>query len=234
MSLKNQKFPVLDALAMACAIYRENGYTSTSTYLENDPDGNQRWNNREHLSYQMMPSLITPPYSCLFKVTRKDVDLAGEIIKYFRKLSFGVIGDTLNDYMARVFKVTQNPEVTASDFGVLASVPQVYEKEVTEKVIKEEISKTVQAHFGEVGYTIELNIRYIRTKFIQKLNCYGHEAITDTNYLVSFLSQNKLGEPGTVQTIKARIKRHGENYTSKTPETQLNYVKIVDKDFVWQ
>jgi hypothetical protein len=136
--------------------------------------------------------------------------------------------------MQRVFASTQNETVKFQDFGVLASVPHVYQKEVVAKEIKSQAKGTVQEHIGKVGDTVYLNIRYIETRYVQKLNCYAHSAITDSNHLVNFLNKIELGEPGAAQKIRARVKAHGANYTTKTLETQLNYVKAVDTILVWQ
>jgi hypothetical protein len=36
-------------------------------------------------------------------------------------------------------------------------------------------------------------------------------------------------KPDTKIKINAKVKRHGENWITKMPETQLNYVKILNK-----
>ncbi len=232
--ISDQKFPTKSVLAIACCVYRQKGYTSTSTYLSEDPNGSQRWTNKDMVTYQLFPTLANSGYLLHFNPTAEDQEQADAIIKHFRRLTFGVIGDNLNDYMSRVFQVTQIENVGLSDIGVLASVPQVYDKEITAKEIKEQIKDTVKEYLGKEGETITLSIRYIKTKFIPQLNCYSHEAITDTNHLISFLNKIELGKAGTQQKIRARIKKHTVNYLSKTPETQLNYVKVVDNVLVWQ
>jgi len=155
-------------------------------------------------------------------------------MQYYRRLTFGVIADNLSDYMQRVFSSTQKPEVNFKDFGILASVPSVYFKEMEKKRIVTESKSAVQEHIGVVGGNILLNIRYINTRFIQKLNCYAHDAITDTGHLVNFLNKSALGKTGETQTIRAKVKAHGVNYITQTIETQLNYVKPVDNEFIWQ
>jgi len=231
---KDKKFTAIEALSMACAIYRNNGYTSTSTYLVNDPSNEQRWTNKDHLIYQLMPSLASKDYNSLFKVKREDLDVACDIIKFYRKLSFGLLGNELNDYMQRVFSSTQNEMVGLNELGIIASIPKIYERDIQEKYLKDEAKKTIQEHFGTEGETVTLNIRYLRTKYIEKIECYAHEAVTSTNYLVNFLSKNQLGSLGDNQQIRAKIKKHTQNYTTKTAETQLNYVKVLDNGLVWQ
>ena len=222
-----------NVLAMACAIFRTKGFTSVSSVVSSDLDSEGRWNSKEHLCYQMVPDL-DKEYKVLIKVTQEDTDNAAAIMQYYRRLTFGVIADNLSDYMQRVFSSTQKPEVNFKDFGILASVPSVYFKEMEKKRIVTESKSAVQEHIGVIGGNILLNIRYINTRFIQKLNCYAHDAITDTGHLVNFLNKSALGKTGETQTIRAKVKAHGVNYTTQTIETQLNYVKPVDNEFIWQ
>lgn len=231
---KDKKFTAIEALSMACAIYRTNGYTSTSTYLVNDPSNEQRWTNKDHLIYQLMPSLASKDYNSLFKVKREDLDVACDIVKFYRKLSFGLLGGELNDYMQRVFSSTQNEMVGLNELGIIASIPKIYERDIQEKFLKDEAKKTIQEYIGQEGETVTLNIRYLRTKYVEKIECYAHEAVTSTNYLVNFLSKKQLGSLGDEQQIQARVKKHTQNFTTKTAETQLNYVKVLDNGLVWQ
>ncbi len=230
--VNERTWPAEEVLTMACAIYRTKGYTSVSSFVSSD-DPELKWNSKEHLCYQLVPDL-TNDYKVLIKVTQEDKDNATAIINYYRRLTFGVIADSLNDYMQRVFSTTQQPTVLFKDFGVLASVPNVYFKEIEKKKIINEAKSTKQEHIGEVSKPIELNIRYINVRHVPKLDCYAHDAVTDTGHLVNFLNKSQLGKPGDTQKIRARVKTHGVNYTTKTIETQLNYVKPLDTILVWQ
>ena len=226
-------WPAEEVLTMACAIYRTKGYTSVSTFTTSDPESESRWNNKEHLCYQMVPEIADKEYKVLINVTQQDADTAHAIVQYYRRLAFGVIGDTLSDYMQRVFSSTQKPEVMFKDFGILASVPSVYDKEITKKRIEKEAKNTIQEHIGKIDDYVVLEIRYINTRYIQKLNCYGHEAVTSTGHLVNFLNKLELGKPGTTQKIRAKVKAHGQNYTTKTVGTRLNNEKVLDTEFIW-
>ncbi len=234
ISVNDMKWPAEDALAMACAIFRTKGFTSTSTHVSSDTDGELRWTSKDHLSYQLVPVIASKEYRSLIKVNKEDNDLAKEIIKHYRKLSFGVLSDSISEYMQRVFSTTQNAEVTFKDFGVVASIPSVYSKQIIKQRIIEEAKSTKQEHIGVVGNSIEINIRYINVRYVQKLDCHAHDAVTDTGHLVNFLNKLPLGKIGETQKIRARVKDHGVNFDSKTIETKLNYVKLVDREFVWQ
>jgi len=232
-SVNERTWEAEEVLTMACAIFRTKGYTSVSTIVSSDTEGDNKWNSKEHLCYQIVPDLCKE-YKVLVKVIQQDKDTAQSIINHYRKLTFGVIADSLNDYMQRVFATTQQSTVTFKDFGVLASVPSAYFKEIEKKRIVQESKNAKQEHLGQVGESILLNIRYINCRFIQKLNCYAHDAITEDGHLINFLNKAQLGKSGDKQTIRAKVKAHGVNYTTKTIETQLNYVKPVDNELIWQ
>ncbi len=232
-SVNDKTWAVEEVLTMACAIHRLEGFTSSSSITFSDTN-KRTWTSKEHLSYQLVPEIAGEEYKVLINVTQDDVDNAQAIIHYYRRLTFGVIADNLGDYMQRVFANTQTPEVRFKDFAVVASVPNTYYKEMEKKKLEKEVRSTRQDHLGTVGETMTIDVRYIGVRFIPKLTCFGHDAITSTGYLVNFLSKQKLAEVGATQKIRAKIKAHGVNFITKTKETQLNYVKVVDTEFVWQ
>lgn len=219
---------------MACAIFRIKGFTSTSSMVFAAEGTERQWTSKEHLSYQLVPEIASAEYKELINIKQQDADMAADIVRHYRKLTFGVIADNLNDYMTRVFASTQKEQVTFKDLGVVASVPALYQKDLEKRRLEKESKNSVQEHIGVVGESIELTIRYIGTRFVQKLECYAHDAITNTGHMVNFLNKKQLGEVGQTQKIRAKVKAHGNNYQTKALQTQLNYVKVIDIEFVWQ
>ena len=66
-------------------------------------------------------------------------------------------------------------------------------------------------------------------KFVERYTCHVLNGAVEGN-LVSFFKnfdQTKdLPKEGTTFSIKGKVKRHGENFITKFPETILNYVRI--------
>lgn len=213
------------ALALACAIFRIKGYSNTYTYKDGEGTA---YTNKDMLTYALYPELSPKNYLLDFLPTEQDRESAEAIVKYYRRLSFGIIGDNIVDYLRKVFSVSQSERVAFSDLGILASIPQSYQREQTAKEIKSQIKDTVKEHLGQEGQPITVTIKYLSARYVPNLNCFAHEAVTDTNHLVGFLNKISLGEAGQTQRIKGRVKRHGVNYNTKTPETQLNYVKVLE------
>ena len=72
----------------------------------------------------------------------------------------------------------------------------------------------------------------IKNKFVDKFGCHAINGAIGNN-LISFFKEFEQGKPmpkpDTKIKINAKVKRHGENWITKMPETQLNYVKILNK-----
>jgi hypothetical protein len=226
-------WPSREVLAMAVVIDQVHGFTSTGSYAL-DPNGDAKKTNKELLTFNLIPYLAPNDFNSICKITDADREIADEIIKYYRRLTFGVIADNINDYIKKVFTITQNEHVRVADFGFIASIPSAFYKEIEKKKIEKEIKDTVQEYLGEVGKSIELSVRYIDIKYVEKLECYRYLAVSDTNHLVSFLNGKKISIVNSNQIIRAKIKNHSVNFQTKTLETQLNYVKPLDNILEWQ
>lgn len=223
---KEKSLEIKDVISVACCINRIKGYTNVSSYLEDQ--GMQQWNNKEMLVFHFYPELSAKGYIFSFTPIEEDFEKASEIIRYFKRLTFGVIGNTNNDYLNRVFSVTQSEKLSIEELGVAASIPNLYDREKSFKEIKSQLKTTLEEFIGNEGETVYLNVKYVNTRFLPRLNCFAHEAITDTNHLISFLNKIELGAPGSKQKIRGKVKRHVLNYHTKTPETQINYVKVLE------
>lgn len=233
-SINDRKWPTLLAVTVACAINRQKGFTSVSAYTFSDPSDDSRWTNKDILSYTMVPEIASKDFKIMIKTKPCDLEEAEAIIKHYRRLSFGVMSEQITEYMNRVFQVTQSEEVGFSDFGVLASVPSVFQKEVTAKETLDQIKTTLPEHVGKEGDSVTLDVVIIDARFVKQIDCWSHEAVTSTNHFVSFLSKTKLLDRKSVARIQGKVKSHTEHFKTKTPETRLNYVKIVDNNLVWQ
>jgi hypothetical protein len=225
--MANPKLVTRDVLALSVCIYRHKGFVGVGAYPL-DPE--VKFTNKDFISATTNPS---PDHASIglktdFKITDADYEKADAIIKYYRRLSFNIIGDNISDYFKKIFDITQKDTVTRNDFGVIASIPSCYERELIDKEIKNTIKNTEQGYIGEPGQTVYLNIEYIKTRFVPKLNCFSHDAVTEDNYLVSFLNKIELAEPRKKQRIRAKVKQHSSNFFTKTAETQLNYVKVIE------
>lgn len=233
-NINERTWSAIEVLSLACACNRERGFTSVSKVSFAEPTAELRWTNKDMLSYILVPEITSKDFNILVKVKPCDLEEAAAIIKYYRRLSFGVLAENINDYLQRVFYVTQTEQVKFKDFGVIASVPSVYVKEVHGKEILDQIKTTKNEHFGTSEQTVELAVIVLETNLVEQIGCWSHLAITHDDYLVSFLSKNKLLEPKQIAKIRGKVKKHAQHWKTKVAETQLNYVKVVDNSIDWQ
>jgi hypothetical protein len=229
----SRTWPTEEIIALAVAVDRVHGFTSSSSYIVG---GNNETipTNKEILGYIACPWTAPNWFVHRVEVTDEDRILAQEIIKHYRKLSFGVIADNLGEYKSRIFAITQNPSVKFADFGFVASIPGVFYKDLERKYLDQKIKNTVQEYLGAVAEPIELHVEYIRIKYLEKITCYSHLAVTSTGHLVEFLNGKKLSDVNSKQVIRAKVKAHTTHYQTNSKLTQLNYVKPVDTVLEWQ
>jgi hypothetical protein len=221
----------IEVLTLACAINREKGFTSVSKVTFSD---SVKLTNKDILYYNLIPQVAPQDFNDLIKVKSCDLEEAEAIIKYYRRLSFGVLAENISDYLQRVFHVTQTEQVKFKDFGVIASVPSVWSREVHGKEILNQIKTTKNEHLGIENQTLNLAVVVLETKLVEQIGCWSHLAITSDDYLISFLSKNRLLESKQVAKIQGKVKKHAQHWKTKTAETQLNYVKVVDTSLDWQ
>lgn len=221
-------------LTLACAVFREHGYSNSNTFTVLDTEGMRKWSNKDIVTYTLRPELASESFAVKVKVTQEDVETAEKLTKHFRKLAFDVIKNEENNYTSRVFQILQSETVGMKDFGIVASIPQMYDRDLEQMELSAILKGSVKDFLGKVGDNLTVTVHYLSSRYVPSINCFAYEAITDTNYIVSFLNKNDIAKKGDTQMIKARIKAHGENYHSKTPETKLHYVKVVNRDLEWK
>lgn len=229
--IKERFFPTSDVIAIACCIYRDRGFMSASKAAMAAPG---TISNKDLLTWEIFPMLAPSEHILKFNPTDEDRAHAETIIKYYRRLMFGVIADSINDYSQGIFKNSQADTVNIQGFGFLACIPDSYFRDVSLKEITAQIEQCEKEHFGLVGNTVELRVLMLDTKFVPSIGCWAHTAVTSTNHLASFLSKNKLGNTKDIVSISAKIRKHTEHFKLKVQETQLNYVKLIDRSMDWQ
>ena len=229
--IKERFFPTVDVIAIACCIYRQRGFISASKAIMAAPG---TLSNKDLLTWEIFPMLAPSEHILKFNPTDADKEHAATIVKYYRRLMFGVIADSLNDFSQGIFKNSQADTVTIQSFGFLACIPDSYYRDVFLKEITAQIEQCEKGYIGAVNNTVELNVLVLESRFVPSVSCWAHTAVSGTNYLVSFLNKNKLGSSKDVISISAKVKKHAEHFKTKVPETQLNYVKLIDRSTDWQ
>ena len=148
-----------------------------------------------------------------------------------RDNTLNIIAGTLSDFMKSVMQYISSEKLGTHSYGVLAVVPKVYFEGSKKKVLKKELKHTFREskHIGIVREPVIGMFTLNETKFVERFACNVFNGSIEGN-LVSFFKNidqtQVLPKEGTTFKIKGKVKRHGENFITKFPETQLNYVRF--------
>ena len=214
----------IDALTFSVCIQRVCGFTNSSADIY-DPG---KVSNKTMLINTFFPERADREFILKFRPSEEDRKTAEEMIRYFRRNSFAVISGGTDLYATAVYATTQSNTVSIKDFGILASIPSSYLKEKSTKTLASAAKNTLQEYIGKPGDVVTLAVEIVYTKYVEKIQCTEYVAVTDTDHLVQFLSKSCIGAVGDCVAIKAKVKGHGENWSTKSFQTALNYAKVID------
>jgi hypothetical protein len=238
----NTTYPLRDVMAASVMAYRLNDdeyFTHTVSGL----DSNDNYLILKHANKHLMLFTITDatvPNSLKMSVNEgsfwfdnvadeEDYEVADSIISYYTGLMLAAISGKINDFEQRVLNLVKANCVSASNFGIVASLPKSYFRSVERDTVEQqqrELSADSQ-YVGKIGSTVELAIDVLRCNFIQKLNCHVVNARAGNDLIVFFTSNADDFNGMRCGNIKGRVKRHQTSNYHGGKETVLNYVKKI-------
>tara|TARA_B100000902_G_scaffold115265_1_gene116141 strand:+ start:1157 stop:1855 length:699 start_codon:yes stop_codon:yes gene_type:complete len=228
----DKKIPLVDILAASFAAYRINGdyYKDTRRFSEDVPT---QFSNKDSLILQFVTEETSLPKDWQpMTITNADKTNADESVKWINKeFTLQIMADTLSDYMKSLIHCLNTKELDVSSFGIVAVTPKIFFEGRKKKEVKTAIKTNFSEskHISTIGSVFEGNFTLHEIKFVDKFTCHVLNGSSEGN-LISFFKgfdQTKdLPAEGSTFKIKAKVKRHGENFITKFPETILNYVKI--------
>ena len=212
------------------AAYRINGdYYKETRRFEESPT---QFSNKDSIGQQFSDKEFTPPDWQQMTITNADMENAVESIKWINKeFAMQIIADTLSDYMKSLITCLNTKELSKEDFGIIAVTPKIYFEGVKKKSVKKTLKDSYREskHISTIGSVFEGAFTLHEIKFVDKFTCHVLNGSHEGNlisFFKSFDQTKELPKEGTTFKIKAKVKRHGENFITKFPETILNYVKI--------
>jgi hypothetical protein len=188
------------------------------------------FSNKEAVKFQLESN--GPNDFSYITITNEDYSNAKESVEWLHKdNALAIIGGTLNDFMQNIMSSISSTTSTTQNIGLLSVVPKVY----FESRERKEHKKDLKTNFGEsklistIGSRVEGNFTLQGIKFVDKFSCYvlnGHIEGDLISFFKNFDQTNELPIKGSTFKISGKVKRHGQHYVTKLPETILNYVKI--------
>jgi hypothetical protein len=227
------QFPTIDVLAASCAIYRTTGeYVSNASALKSmQTPGRQITGTPQLLKYAMCPR-IAPSYYLPITITEADIAAADTIIKYFHRLTFNVLANSINEFEQKILEIIDKPTVSLQNFAMIACMPASYQRHSERYSRNRLINETTGKLYETIGESITTFCYVVDTRSFKLSNSipdifFSHTAITTDGYLIDFLNKALLGEIGSSIRIRARVKEHILHYETFKPLTRLNYVKVI-------
>lgn len=222
-----------EALAKAFMAYRVNGTVvkETRRFSEDTPT---QFANKEILLLvnNYTHSLPNDFNLSEYKTLPEDYDNAKEAVAFLNKdTSLQQIAGTLSSFMETLVQNINSKEIHHGEFGVIALLPKVYFETKHKKNYKKEIKETFgeSKHIGLPGEIVQGDMTVNEIKWVEKFSCHVINGSINNN-LVSFFKDFKpeavLPKEKDIIKIKGKVKRHGKNFVTTLPETQLNYVRI--------
>ena len=223
-----------NVLANCFAAYRINSnqhISDTRRYSEETPT---QFSNKDLLLFKLhYEKQILPKDFVSFSVTEQDKQNAKDAVAFINKdTSLKQIAGTLTDFMKNLVTCINSEQVSQNEFGIVVLLPKVYFETKNKKEYKKKLKTefTESRHLGIPGQYVTGLLNVNEVKFVEKFGCHVINGNIENN-LVSFFKNFEAGksvpEKGTTINIKGKVKKHGENFITKLPETQLYYVKIV-------
>jgi hypothetical protein len=168
----NTTYPLRDVMAASVMAYRLNGdeYITHGPTVSEYDSNNNNYIIRNHANKHLMLFTITDatvPNNLKMSVNEgsfwfdnvadeEDYEVADSIISYYTGLMLKAISGKINDFEQRVLNLVKADCVSASDFGIVASLPKSYFRSVERDAVEQqqrELSADSQ-YVGKIGETV--------------------------------------------------------------------------------
>lgn len=220
------KLPMQDALALAYAAYRTNGYQYVKETRRYSSDNPTLYSNKELIYYTiqtLMGDEWVPPDFQALVVINEDYAKVEECQKHFARYSMLSLGK-LSDFQRTTFEAISATSCIPN--GIHAYVPAFVDTERKELALKKIIRMEYRnsEHLFDIKSKVQGVVKIIEARFMTHWGKWVYTAVIEGN-LISFAT-NEQYDVGSMQRINAKVKAHVKNKLFDVPETQLNYVKV--------
>lgn len=223
--------PNQEMLALAYAAYRVNGYQyikETRRFSEEKPT---QFANKDLVKFYL--SQITPTYLVQspkdfepFQVTEADYASVERARNYFKRYTIDLLGDNLSEFQKAVYKVFCSEQISLSEAGVAAYLPQMVDRELEDIAFKKLLRTEYRdsKHIGVEGSSVEGVVKVLKKFWSPQWGKFNYTAELNGN-IISFMNGFDY-EINSLKRIKAKVKSHTKNRLFSVDETRLNYVKL--------
>lgn len=201
--------------AAATAAYRIKGneYVKAGTFHTTE--------NGDLTSVQSNRELLSSLIKNSDQITDADRALAAEVRRHYQGLSFKILsGKILGELDVRALALSSGDTISERDFGVVAYLPQGYQRAQVRQSVDDRIRYAAGGLIGKIGEKITVQIEVLRCSYSQNYGVFFVTALTDNDQPLFFAYKYQL-QLGSKVKITGSVKAHRDS------QTQLNRVKIV-------
>lgn len=228
---KGPSFPLQTLLELACAAQRVNKEYIKSLEAVYADDGTKIMYYK-HSNRTLMEAVLgedktqySPEYPkpVLLCTNLEDRELANEIQKYYRRLTFAAIEGN-NEFQTTVNSLLNSEDVPMNRLGFIACLPSVYKRDYAKTQMDKRVKTIDDAYISAVGTNLlDKDCEIVSSQRSKNFDAWNIDAIID-NKLVSWMSKVDL-KIGACVVISARVKDHSNHWKYQILTTRLNYVK---------
>lgn len=210
-----QSFDTDLVFAVAAAAYRLKGneYVKAGTYRQDENGSTMPVQSNRDTMYDLIKNQD--------QITDADRAVAADARRHYQGLSFKILsGKILGELDAKALALASGETISERDFGIVAYLPQGYERAQVRQTVDERIRYATGGLIGKIGDKITADIEILRCSYSQQYGVFFVSAITDKDQPMFFAYRNQL-KIGAKAKVSGTIKAHRDS------QTQLNRAKII-------
>ena len=221
--LKKIKYPTINVVATAIAVYEYNGSKIVRDLVTNE-DGTKILPNRQLITEYLAGQRGT------FLVNDIHVKQAEGIIQYLQQtVIMQSLQNKVDSFLSQMTELVTNLEVTNKDIGIIAWAPHVADQYQKKDHVREVSARYEHrsCYIGKVGEKITTDFTMIENRYIKTMDCFAVYGYDGNDNLIFYWAKvaDKICEVGK---ISGRIKAHNEDkFRGNARVTTLNYVKVL-------
>lgn len=206
---------LVEALALAAAAYRINNNFFVSS---------RNWyTGMKHNDCEVSPNSSIMQRSDLV-ITEEDQALAQKMQSHFEGVLFKKLTRKLSDFENNIALLVDTNVVNKMNMGLVGYLPALYEREVKQELVDEELSSMSARPYGAVEERVKLDVKVIDKKYIHQYNTYLYTCVDKDNFIFKFFLKALVEAPQL--TIRGKVKSYNKDKYGNIV-TSLHYVKQI-------
>jgi hypothetical protein len=231
----NEVYPLLEAMAAACAVYREFGFVRRGQNYIDHKSNMKVAESREIVLNTLRPEDQRDEKIHVATITDEDREHAAKVCRFFdQKTMIAKLSDDINEYDEKLIEIFGEENVDhARDLSMIASLPNSYVIQERRDAMEEFYlkNKHIGSYVGKPKERVKVEAKVLDAKWIPKNNIYLVTMVTDNDQIVKFfLKDNDVDVSERLRdqriTFVGAVRDQQISEYTGCHETMFNRVKI--------